>query len=54
MAQPITKDTEQYISNKSFDSDYNLEIVKGMGYSSDDTDYRPIAVDSNGKLKVTI
>lgn len=49
----VTKDTEQYISNKSFDPTFGVEMVKGLGYDSSSGVLRPIACDSNGYLKVS-
>ena len=53
MAQETTKESEQAIMNKSFDPTYNVEQVEGVGYDGDASVLRPIAVDANGKLKVT-
>lgn len=50
MSQETTKDTEQYIGNKSFDPTFQLEQVILMGYDSTNNVMRPIAVDSSGNL----
>ncbi len=52
MGQNVTKETEQAISNKSFDPTYQVEIVKLLGYDADVGVLRPIAVDSSGQIKV--
>ena len=53
MSQGVTTDTEQYISNKSFDETFQIEIAEGVGYDSASGVLRPIACDANGYLKVS-
>ncbi len=52
MSQNVTKDTTQYIKNKSFDSTYQTSQVEAVGYDSAGGVLRPIATDANGQIKL--
>jgi hypothetical protein len=55
MSNPnTTTNSEQEISNKSFGPTFGVEMVKGLGYDSVNEVLRPIGVDANGYLKVTV
>lgn len=49
-----TDNSEQEISNKSFDPVFGVEMVKGLGYDSVNEVLRPVSVDANGYLKVVV
>lgn len=51
MSQEITKDTTQYIANKSFDPTFGVSMVEAVGYDSVNGVMRPVAVDSSGQIK---
>ena len=52
MSQEITKDTEQYILNKSFDPDFNVSTAELLGHDSVNSVLRRIQVDASGNLKI--
>lgn len=55
MSNPnTTTDTEQYMANKSFDPDYQVEMVEVVGYDAVNGVLRPILVTNTGLLKVTV
>ena len=51
--QQVTKDSEQYISNKSFDPTYQVEVALLVGEDSINNVLRRVQVDASGNLKVT-
>jgi hypothetical protein len=53
MAQNDTKDTEQYMINRSYDPDYNVEAVLLVGEDSTNGVLRRLKVNSSGELEVT-
>jgi hypothetical protein len=54
MAQSDTESTEQYLINRSYDTDYNVEVALLVGEDTANSVLRRVQVDSNGYLKVSI
>lgn len=50
MSQETTKDSVQFIKNKSFDPTFQVSMVEAVGY--DGSVLRPLAVDATGQLKL--
>lgn len=54
MSLPDTELTEQYITNRSYDPTYEVEMVELVGYDSASGVLRPLAVTDTGLLKVSV
>ena len=52
--QPTTTDTPQYIQNKSFDPEFQVETAELLGHDLANNVLRRVAVDSSGYLKVVV
>ena len=52
--QEVTKDTGQYIKNKSFDPTFQVETVELLGHDSTNNILRRIQVTDTGNVKVSI
>lgn len=45
---PLTNNTEQELSNLSWDKDFNVAVVEMLGYDSSTSSLRRVIVDPNG------
>ena len=54
MTQETTKETEQYLQNKSFDPEFQVETAELLGHDLANNVLRRVAVNSSGYLKVVV